>query len=271
MKIEKYNQIIWGVIGTAMVISIFLIIAGSTLSLFIGSQSQKGVRVRQSRKPEAASRTEEKAVYREPIITDYSEYVMIPVEVREISKGRIKDIGKYESLSRSYYDNSYSKVSYIYYGFYGVRFHNVIFYNKNSGRSHLLLNKKAVISSFYFPYEKENEKDKPCKKFLLFGISDKDTNGDGIINEKDAIIGYVSDLVGQQLQQITPENTQLIDWRFDKNIDAIFVRVKKDSDNDKVFSDRDNISVLRINISNPSIGVEIISDQINKEVSLIFN
>lgn len=267
MKIERYNQIIWAIVGTVMFLGVLSILIISSVSLFNSAQKQRGVRVIQPGRTEAIDRVTEKAVYADPIITDHSEYVMIPVEIREISKSD----GAFGSIKAGYYGSSYSKITHIYHGFYFGRFNNVVFYNKNSGNSHLLLNKKALISSFYFPYEKEDGKDKPITKFLLFGISDKDTNGDGLINEKDAIVGHMSDLSGRNLQQVTPENTQLIDLRVDKNIDAIFLRIKKDSNNDKRFSDEDDISVFRINLSNPSAGMEIISDQISKKVNSIFN
>jgi hypothetical protein len=81
----------------------------------------------------------------------------------------------------------------------------------------------------------------------------------------------MSDLSGKKLQQITPENTQLVSWDLDKNTDSIFVRIKRDSDNDKTFSERDDMTVLRVNISKPGIGFEIINEQMHKEVSSILN
>lgn len=250
MKIEKYNQIVWAIIGTAVLIGVLLVMVASPLSFFWGRQRQKGIKVEQFDQKETGRNPEEIVVYSNPIVMEDSEYIMIPVRLKDKKSG----FGK-SRLSE--------------YASYRGRYNNIIFYNKNNGQSHLLLNKKAIISSFYFPNKKEYEKDKPVLKFLLFGISENDTNGDGIINERDAVIVYLSDLAGKNLQQITPKNTQLIDWEIDENSDMIFLRIRKDSDNDGQFTERDSITVLKVNVQNPIIGTEITTDKIQKKVKSI--
>lgn len=51
---------------------------------------------------------------------------------------------------------------------------------------------------------------KPTTRVWLYRIIDQDTNTDKKLNGEDATIGYLSDLSGKNLQQITPNNTRII-------------------------------------------------------------
>ncbi|AFY36092.1 hypothetical protein [Calothrix sp. PCC 7507] len=184
--------------------------------------------------------------YGDLIIKAQSDYLMIPVNLTEPRK---KDETNF-NLSR--YDTKYGKLS------------NIIFYHKPDGDTHLLLNKKAIINSFDLVETKSAGK--PNTRFWLYRILDQDTNGDKKLNERDAIIGYLSDLSGKNLQQITPNNTQIINWVVVSSQNAIFLKIIKDSDNDKKFTEKDQTNFVRVNLDKPEIGTEIISDQLEQEV-----
>lgn len=51
---------------------------------------------------------------------------------------------------------------------------------------------------------------KPTTRVWLYRIIDQDTNTDKKLNGEDATIGYLSDLSGKNLQQITLNNTRII-------------------------------------------------------------
>ncbi len=167
---------------------------------------------------------------------------------------------------------------------------NLIFYHKTSGASNILLHKKALISKFeYLSAKKEAENpsrenaqanrpkqnpskkaaSKPQDKLLLFHIIDSDTNADGKFDGADAVIGYLSNLAGKSLQPITPPNTQLVSWVFDEKSGAIFITIRKDSDADRKFTEKDTIDFVRVNISKPGVGQEIIDGKTRQELQKI--
>lgn len=267
MKIEKYNQVVWATLGTMAVLGVVAMVLVSVVSIIASRQSPQGIKVEEPAPGQAERKTETKIVYGDPIVTEHSPFVMIPVGLQEVSKGRlVKLTGSYYS-----YGSSFSKASYIYYGLLRGRYNNIVFYSKNTGQSHVLLDRKAVISSFYFPYGKEDKTQKPLPKFLLFGISEDDTNGDGVISEEDAVVVYLADLDGGNFQQVTPSNTQLIGWEIDQYSGMIFLRLRKDSDNDKEFTEEDDMSVFKVDARMPGMGVEIIGEPVRKRIeSIIF-
>ncbi len=184
--------------------------------------------------------------YGDLIIKGESDYLMIPVNLDEPNE---KDESNWNS---SRYENKSRKIS------------NLIFYHKPDGNTNLLLNKKAMINSFDLLDKKLTGKPNP--KFWLYRIIEQDTNGDKKLNEADAIIGYLSDLSGKNLQQITPNNTQVINWVVVPSQNAIFLKIRKDSNNDKKFTEKDQTNFVRVNLDKPEMGTEIISDQIEQEI-----
>ncbi len=185
-------------------------------------------------------------IYGDLVIKEQLDYLMIPVNLAVQNQKQDKSL----EFSRSY-ERNYSKL------------HNIIFYHKQDGESHLLLNRKAIINSFDLLEVKTTGK-VPIRVWL-YQILDEDTNKDQKVNNEDAIIGYISDLSGKNLQQITPNNTKIINWVVVPSQNAIFLKVIKDSDNNKKFTAEDKTNFIRVNLEKPSMGTEIISDQIEQE------
>ncbi|MBD2690929.1 hypothetical protein [Anabaena catenula] len=185
-------------------------------------------------------------IYGDFIIKEASDYILIPVNLVEQDKEKEIDL----NLSRSYQR--------------GNRLYNMIFYHKKTGENHLLLNKKAIINSFDLLEIKSAGK--PTTRFWLYQIIDQDTNKDDQINNQDAIIGYISDLSGKNLQQITPNNTKIVNSVVVASQNAIFLKIIKDSNQDKQFTEVDQTNFIRVNLDQPSMGTEIISEQVEKEI-----
>jgi hypothetical protein len=199
-------------------------------------------------KASAQSKAQPKITYGELIIKEQSEYLMIPVNVLEKNqeKESVLDLG-----SRSYEkDNG--------------RLYNIVFYRKQDSETHLLLNKKAIINSFDFLESKTAGK--PPLRLWLYRIVDQDTNQDKKLNSEDAILGYISDLSGKNLQQITPNKTQILNWVVLPSQTAILIKILKDSNNDNKFTSEDQTNFVRASLDKPSIGNEIINDKLEKEI-----
>lgn len=167
-------------------------------------------------------------------IPEKSDYIMISVKLTQYSD-----------------DNSSSE---------SVRYTNIIFYNKFSGKSHLLLDKKSLIIELEFV--KLSEKDNKDVSFLILSIVDKDTNEDGYLNWDDAEIGYLYNISGKKLQQITPQNSNLSKWHFDHKSKTVFLEIIKDINKDNKFTTQKEASFLKVSVDKPGIGTEIISNDI---------
>ncbi|MCJ8280372.1 MAG: hypothetical protein MJK14_10830 [Rivularia sp. ALOHA_DT_140] len=189
-------------------------------------------------------------VYGDLIIKQESDYLMIPVSIfPDANQGEKSWVDK---ASSSYSRSVYKDRKNIY---------NLLFYSKKDASTNALLDKKAIIKSFDLIEKKAIGK--PVKRFWLYRIIEKDTNGDNKLNYQDATLGYLSDLSGKNLQKITPDNTQLNSWKVVQSTGAIFMEITKDTDKDKKF---DTKSYIRVNLDSPDIGKEIISNQLENKL-----
>ncbi|TAE60827.1 MAG: hypothetical protein EAZ87_04330 [Nostocales cyanobacterium] len=184
--------------------------------------------------------------YGDLIIQKSSDYIMIPVNLPDQEQDANLDL----NLSRSYERDK--------------KTYNMIFYHQKTGETQLLLDKKAIIKDYKLLEIKS--KDKPNKEFWLFQIIDKDTNKDQKLNNQDAVIGYISDLSGKNFKQITPDNTQLINWVILPSENAILLKIIKDSNQDLKFTDPDNTNFVRVNLEKPEIGKEIIPNELESKI-----
>lgn len=215
----------------------------SSLSLSCGATAKK---ITDQAKAANKPKPEPTIVYGDLVIKEQSDYLMIPVNLADLDQDKETNSG----FSR--YDKRENPL------------YNIIFYHKQNGESHLLLNKKAIINSFDLLETKTAGK--VSTRLWLYKIFDQDTNGDKKLDYKDGSIGYVSDLSGKNLQQITPNNTQLINWVIVPSQNAIFLKILKDSDNDKKFTEADKTNFVRVSLDKPGMGTEIISDQIEQDI-----
>ena len=202
---------------------------------------------------------------------DSTDYMLIPLGLRTIS-----DDSRTIAITKSLYSSgdvnsnrSYSEKSK--YNFSRLTMNscnNIIFYNKKTEETHLLLDKPAIISDFYFPTYTEDYKTKKYY-FLLFGIRDTDSNKDGFINENDAEKVYMSDMSGKNMTQITPDHTQLTDWFIDIATNNIMLVVRTDSNSDKKFDVKDEILIMKASITQPAMARDIINQDIKNSIKKI--
>ena len=206
----------------------------------------------------------EKIVYGNPIILENSDLVLIPVTLTETDEdffGRIK---------KEYFDNnrSFSPYSQNFSSFNIKDLHNVIFYNKVTEEEYPLIEKRELINNFYIP--QKPSKDTVKTNFIIFSTISDDYNKDGKIDKDDGETVFICDIEGKNKKQITDNNITLLKWEIDLKYDILFLIIKEDTDDNKKFTNADEIKILRTSISNPGIPVEIIRDSLKNDLNNIY-
>ena len=79
-------------------------------------------------------------------------------------------------------------------------------------------------------------------------------------------VARLSGSIGVTMFPFVPNNTHMLTWNLIPSVDAIFVKIAKDSDSDRRFTDKDKTSFLKVDLKNPGIGQEIISHELEKEI-----
>ncbi|OFY82493.1 MAG: hypothetical protein A3F72_00260 [Bacteroidetes bacterium RIFCSPLOWO2_12_FULL_35_15] len=268
MKMKKLilGIIIGGIVGAVLILLIIVLFNRHR------SDDRGGLRlVKIDSTSTAEIKNQQILVYGDYLDLDSTDYLLIPLGMKTIDGGEGKSL---RSKSQDEYSESYTGSSRSYkYNFYSLDFgncNNIIFYNKKNDETHLMLQNPAIISQFYFPYyNKEYVGEKYY--FILVGIRGDDTNADGYINSEDAEKVYISDLSGKNLYQITPDNTQLVDWFIDVKTNNILMKVRFDTNKDQKFNYYDEIEILKTSIKSPVQGKEIISKEIKINIKKILD
>ena len=196
-----------------------------------------------------------------------SEVVLIPFGVdSNESLNRLS----YGGISSGFVSSAYSSVDSYSYSASGdffdtgqIHWNNVVFYNKKTGQSHLLLDRRAVIGRYMAPYDPDN-KEVQRPQYFLFAIADADTNGDGLINENDALSLYVSDASGQGLTRVTPPMTHFEGVVTDPDDHTLYVQIRLDAKGYHNFTADDPTTFLHVDPLHPAEGTPVFANDLRQ-------
>lgn len=152
-----------------------------------------------------------------------------------------RSTGKYDMKAESEYYNPSEEDSDI---------RNILFYSLNTKTSKPLLKDTLHILSFAVHHEFE----RPC---ILYRMVRYDYNGDKKYNSSDPVMLYVSNLEGDSLVQVTPENEKFVEYFYYPKQNLILVKTMIDKDGDKVFTNLDETNMREVDLLDPKLGREI--------------
>lgn len=118
-------------------------------------------------------------------------------------------------------------------------FWNLLFYELETGDSHLLKEEKIYIHFFKLPSSKSDQSSSSLQEDVLYQLSYQDYNEDGFLNHNDPKSLFSSTIYGENLQQISPEVEDLIDYEVLNDNDHILLKTIRDINQDKIFNDQD--------------------------------
>ncbi len=160
------------IIGIASLLLIIGVLFYWVTRRMYSPHADTGIRMVQNDSTETANEKpkQQVLVYGDYMDLDSTDYLLIPLGMKVLENTEARDL-KFSSGGYGSDDNGGFR-SYKY-NFYSLSFgncNNIIFYNKKNDQTHLLLQKPAIISEFYFPYyDKEYKGEKYW--FILFAIS----------------------------------------------------------------------------------------------------
>lgn len=173
--------------------------------------------------------------YNAPVDLDSSAFYYVPVSVLPLETARD---GLFSSDSNDGYASGTGSVV-------GTCY-NVLFFEKETGRQWPLLpHSRFVLAEIADAHEPE-----ASWPYLFYDIIKDDTNRDGEQNTADASCLFVSDRVGRQLRQLTPDGTQLGSRYIIPKSSVLLVAVRPDTDHDGRFTNADVPYWLRFDLHN---------------------
>lgn len=165
-----------------------------------------------------------------PISFGDSNYMIHPV-------GQIRSFGsssKYSSKKKSY---SYTVSSYVPFQLTGS-LDNLMFQHVDSLTIYPLTNSLVNIATVNYLKEVA---DKSNKHFLVYTLSDQDTNLDGKLDKSDVKSLYISDNSGLNFTKLNPELQEVLDWSLIIQNNRLYFRCIQDVNKNGEFDQQDSI------------------------------
>ena len=89
---------------------------------------------------------------------------------------------------------------------------NLLLFSESNSNGFLLFNRQVLIRKAFVPRNPEDPQD-----YILFIVADRDSDGDGRLSSRDDQSLWVSDLYGQELNQVTPDSLLFESFSFEEN------------------------------------------------------
>ena len=150
-------------------------------------------------------------------------------------------------------------------------FWNLLFYDTNTGQSHLLSERKMLLKSNDYSYGNLGNDyfiNKP--RNLFYKIRVDDHNQDGELTAVDPVYLFVSDKKGNGFRQISPDGYNLISWDYIKSTNKVIMILAKDSDGNLKFEESDEIKSFEVDLNTQGSASEIISGHLKNKFKLLF-
>jgi len=190
--------------------------------------------------------TEFKFKYESPIIFDSTNQVLIPISTELLDK-------RTKFSSDGYYSNNYP------------RYWNVLFYNRQTGKTQLLTEDKIRISQIHTnSYEKRDGGVEEYK--ILYEITDIDFNKDKKLNNKDPQYLFSSSIDGNNLKRVSPINESLQDFKVVSGTKQILIRTLRDTNKDSLFNREDESIWYNAELRNENWKIEEMIDSIERRM-----
>ncbi len=171
-------------------------------------------------------------------------------------------IGKSESVSGSL---SYKEMP-------SNSYWNIIFLNSKTNEHHLLSDRKMLIGKYDFYYSSNNSMViRQASRYIFYTIITDDFNNDKKLTTSDPKYLFVSDKEGNNFKQISPANYDLQNWQYIKSVNKLLMTVKKDSDKNTVFDDKDELTTFEIDIDKGSEPKEVFSTDFKNKLKILYN
>lgn len=272
-KLERYNQVIWAVIGSGVVIVFAgtIVIAAVAIVMSMFDDSALPVAIIDESGTGGVEQKLAQYDFCQPVAVKGTPYQLIRVTsdklvVREVIEERkpvmkmmkMEEYDKFGSGSgSSYYETcGYNKRGQI------SAVVNVLVHNTDNGAMHLALNESAVVFTLDHPKERSPNDyypgDFPPPGVLFWEIAFTDSNSDGVIDVKDDIGAYLSDVDGRNLKRITPIMSHVIEQSYDKIRNVLTLRVIRDTNGDGKLDENDETSLIESSVATRNIQREVL-------------
>jgi hypothetical protein len=181
-----------------------------------------------------------------PIQFDSTEVLLFAIGLVDL-----QERGRYSKITSGSYSDADIASSYFNSDNLIGNFINIVFQDKD-GKERKLTDKKLKIRNLNFLREIFK---KTKTGYLLYSVSDRDSNGDNELNHSDLEALYISKIDGSDFKKLTKELHQFYDWSLIKANNSIHFRTLEDKNKDGELNNKDKFHYYVIEFSGDKYSV----------------
>lgn len=149
---------------------------------------------------------------------------------------------------------------------------NIIFLNSKTNEYHLLSDQKMLIRNYDFKYSNNDNVDiAQTGRHIFYKITSYDFNQDKKLTDEDPKYLFVTDKEGKNFRQISPSNYDLQNWQFIKSVNKVLLTVKKDSDKNKKFDEKDEVTTFEVEIDKGTEPKEVFPAGFKNKLKILYD
>lgn len=147
---------------------------------------------------------------------------------------------------------------------------NILFLNTHTNEQHLLTEDKMIILDYN--YKSKNETGITMdNNHIFYTIRSTDYNNDSLINEKDPVYLFVSDKMGKNFRQLSPDGYSIYNWEYMNSSKKIILSVHKDSNKNNYFDNKDEVNTFEILLDQDETPKEVFDTAIKDKMKQLYN
>lgn len=129
-----------------------------------------------------------------------------------------------------------------------------------------------LIRNYDFKYSSNANLDiAQTNRHIFYSITSDDFNKDKKLTEEDPKYLFVSDKEGNDFRQISPSNYDLQNWQFIKSVNKVLLTVRKDSDKNNKFDDKDEVTTFEVDIDKRTEAKEVFSTDFKNKLKILYD
>lgn len=190
--------------------------------------------------------------YAKPLAIDSTDQLLVPLVLNKVGQSK-RSFSKYDS-------NTSNRETW-----------NVIFYNIKTETTSLLSEDKMKIARIHTKPNSKLKNSPFVFNSIFYEIRKKDYNLDKVININDPLYLFSSDLDGSDLERISPENENLIYFKYLGSSTSLLLETKRDTNEDKLFNDNDESVIYKASYANNKWNLnEAVSQSLKDKVDNLY-
>lgn len=267
--LERYNQIVWAVVGTGVLAAVASgLLAAAAVLIYNAVKDDAGaVTVDVVDDPATSGARPKSARYDfcQPISVDGSPYQLIQI-VSDRLLVRHVPAGLKQSASRNYSSEAAVHNGCSLYGSTDpAAVVNVLVRHADTGDTRLALKANAVVRALEYPQPEHQRpfvgNTFPPKGVLYWEIAADDSNGDGVIDDEDDVGAFLSDVDGNNRVRITPTPSRVLEKTYDEKRNVLLLRILTDTNADGRLGDDDVPALIESSVTRRKVIREVLDNK----------